>query len=112
MVYVEWLELSRLLRQTSKDWASAVMTWQGHGGRVGLSEERPNPIRQDRSNRDEISEWRPALPRQPHESRDMDLDGSQIQRTHGISDPTDNHTFLSRNKDYRISIYSYAPSLP
>ena len=38
--------------------------------------------------------------------------GSQIQRTHGISDPTDNHTFLSRNKDYRISIYSYAPSLP
>ena len=78
------------------------MTWPGHKGRVELSEERPNPIRQDRSNRDEISEWRPALPRQPHESRDMDLDGSQIQRTHGISDPTDNHTFLNRNKDYRI----------
>ena len=65
------------------------MTWPGHKGRVELSEERPNPIRQDRSNRDEISEWRPALPRQPHESRDMDLYGSQIQRTHGISDPTD-----------------------
>ena len=57
------------------------MTWPGHKGRVELSEERPNPIRQDRSNRDEISEWRPALPRQPRESRDMDLDGSQIQRT-------------------------------
>ena len=65
-----------------------VITWPGHKGRVELSEERPNPIRQDRSNRDEISEWRPALPRQPHESRDMDLDGSQIQPTHGISDPT------------------------
>ena len=42
------------------------MTWQGHKGRVGLSDERPNPIRQDRSNRDEVSEWRPATPRQPH----------------------------------------------
>ena len=52
------------------------MTWPGHKGRVELSEERPNPIRQDRSNRDEISEWRPALPRQPRELRNMDLDGS------------------------------------
>ena len=43
------------------------MTWPGHKGRVGLSEERPHPIRQDRSNRDEVSEWRPATPRQPHE---------------------------------------------
>ena len=42
------------------------MTWPGHKGRVGLSEERPHPIRQDRSNRDEVSEWRPATQRQPH----------------------------------------------
>ena len=43
------------------------MTWLGHNGRVELSNKRSNPIRQDRSNRDEVSEWRPATRRQPHE---------------------------------------------
>ena len=75
------------------------MTWLGHKGRVELSNERSNPIRQDRSNRDEVSEWRPATPRQPHTmSRD---------RQARWTEPTE--PWIDRLDEQRLQnhIYSY-----
>ena len=87
------------------------MTWLGHNGRVELSNERSNPIRQDRSNRDEVSEWRPATRRQPHEDYIIrcgpDLSGSRDPTgLVGSGDPT----YLVGSRDLTYPLGSGDPT--